>query len=510
MKSPNVEIERAIAAARAGDAEGVESWLRAGGDPNRYDAEGWTPLLAAAVRGRAVVVEKLLSHSGGPANPDMAHARSGALPIHFAGHSGDVRVAELLLAVRPSHLDEVWELNGHTLLLQAVFYGHLGMAEFALRRGANTAATTVRGLGGMEFARQFQNQPMMDLIGPYDKPVSEKEAYYLALLKHISPVVPPDEEAEQRLSDRLIAAIEGGIRETARDSGAASRTLAAVRDLVEVGGARVNRLGGPLQQPALTVVVTGNNGNPASSAVTGLRKDLAALLLEKGADPMVRERHPMGATAVIRAAVFNHLDIIKMMGERLSPERLADALNEIPVVNGLTALHDTVLRGSMVGPDRMGGYLEQIRWFVAHGARSDIEDFSGRTQRRIAEEAPNADVRSSLLEALEMRTGIGTTAGSEEAQMVCLMVTVKVKQDSGPGAREALRELEKQSASHAGAVLFRWFQHEKEPTKFTLVEQWASKEDVDAHIKLVDAAWTKFAVNLDGAPVATELIPVAR
>jgi len=34
-------------------------------------------------------------------------------------------VAERLLAERPGHLEEAWLINGHTLLLQAAFYGHL-------------------------------------------------------------------------------------------------------------------------------------------------------------------------------------------------------------------------------------------------------------------------------------------------------------------------------------------------------------------------------------------------
>ena len=178
-------------------------------------------------------------------------------------------------------------------------------------------------------------------------------------------------------------------------------TLAAIKDMIEKKGADVNRLGGVLQQPPLIVTVTGNNGLPAIPAVAELRLALAEYLLAHGADPTLHERHPMGAQTIIRAAVFNHLDILKMCAKVLTPDKHTEAINEIPVVNGLTAMHDTVLRATMAGPDRFEGYLEQTRWFVQNGGRSDIEDFAGTTQRKIAERAKDPEVRKRLLNVLD-------------------------------------------------------------------------------------------------------------
>ena len=165
--------------------------------------------------------------------------------------------------------------------------------------------------------------------------------------------------------------------------------------------ARVNRLGGPLQQPPLVVAVTGNNGFPPNQDVARLRNQVAGILLERGADPALHEKHPMGAQTIIRAAVFNHLDILKMCGKYLTPQQLADAINEIPLVNALTAMHDTVLRATMAAPDRFEGYLDQARWFVANGGRADIEEYSGVTQRNIAERAKDPEVRRRLLAVLD-------------------------------------------------------------------------------------------------------------
>lgn len=216
-------------------------------------------------------------------------------------------------------------------------------------------------------------------------------------------MTPPGEATAQQAADRLVAAIQDGLRDAAQDPTAVEATLATARTLVEEEGADVNRLGGPLRQPALVVSVTGTNGSPASASVAELRRRVADYLLERGADPMLHERHPMGAQAVIRACVFNHIDILRSMGRHMTAEHVAAALNEIPVVNGLTALHDSVLRASMVGPDRIEGYLDQIRWAVGSGARWDIEDFSGRTQRAIAEGVEAPERRRRILEALGIR-----------------------------------------------------------------------------------------------------------
>jgi ankyrin repeat protein len=391
-------IAAGIAAARAGDPAKLQAWLQAGNTPNGYDAEGWTPLLWASARGHGEAVRLLLDAG---ADINQGHELSQALPVHMAGHSGSVDCARILLEHRPEHLDAVWDLNGHTILLQAVFYDHQELAAFLVQRGADTAITTARGLGPMELAAQFQNQKMMDIIRPYDTPAAAKAAYYETYLARIAPQVPEAERPAQQLSDRLVQVIESGIKQAASDAGAVPATLATVRELVEQQQADVNRLGGALQQPPLVVAVTGNNGFPPSPAVAELRNRLAAYLLEQGADPALHEQHPMGAQTIIRAAVFNHLGILKQCAQYMTPQQLADAINEVPVVNGLTALHDTVLRASTAAPAQLEGYLEQARWFVANGGRSDMEDFSGRTQRAIAEHTQDPAVRRRLLAALE-------------------------------------------------------------------------------------------------------------
>lgn len=393
-----LSVTDGIVAARSGETDKLQAWLQGSNNPDDYDVDGWTPLLWASARGHAEAVQLLLEAG---ADIGKGHRQSQALPVHMAGHSGSVATAKALLDHQPDHLNAVWDLNGHTILLQAVFYDHQALADFLVKREADTSITTARGLGPMELAAQFQNHKMMDIIRPYDAPTEAKAAYYDTYLKRIAPIIPAQERPAQQLSDHLIQVIEDGIKRAAVDAGAVQATLDTVRDLVEQRKADVNRLGGPLQQPPLVVTVTGNNGFPPNAAVAELRNQLASYLLEQGADPALHEKHPMGAQTIIRAAVFNHLEILKMCAHYITPKQLADAINEVPVVNGLTALHDTVLRASTAAPNQLEGYLEQARWFVAHGGRSDMEDFSGRTQRSIAAHTQDPEVRRRLLAALK-------------------------------------------------------------------------------------------------------------
>jgi len=391
-------IDAGIAAARSGDISKLRAWLDAGNNPNEYDADGWTPLLWASVRGHSSAVDLLLKKG---ADSSIPHRRSGALPVHLAGHSGDVATSRLLLDKKPEHINAVWDLNGHNIFLQAVFYGHVDLTKFLVTKGPDLSITTARGLGALELITQFQNKTIMDIVRPYDVPAEAKAAYYQGYLKRIAPVVPPGEAKAQALADKLVRAIETGIKGAATDPSAVQSTLAAARGIVEDEKADVNRLGGPLGQPALIVVATGGNGFPPNPAVAKLRDQLAKYLLEKGANPALLENHPMAVQTIIRAAVFNHLTILQMCAEHMAPQQMADAINEVPLVNALTAMHDTVLRASMAAPEQFEGYLNQIRFFVSHGGRSDMEDYRGVTQRNIAERAKDPEVRRRLLAALD-------------------------------------------------------------------------------------------------------------
>jgi ankyrin repeat protein/predicted enzyme related to lactoylglutathione lyase len=389
----------AISAAARGDADWLRQWITSGGNPDEAGPDGWTPLLVASARGKAGAVDALLNSPVRKADPGIRFAPSGALPIHMAGQSGDVATAKLLLAARPADINEVWLLNGHTLLLQAAFYGHVEMAKFAIGQGANPAATTLRGLTAIDFARQFDNRALIDALAASAPEKEAKAACYKDLMERIREPVPPGEEETQRRSDEAAAAISDAIQQAGDSPGPVDALMASIA--AKIAGADANRLAGELRQPLLVVAVTGNDPGQHPESAADLRLRIARALLDRGASPRAKEKHPMGADAIIRASVFGHLDILKLMGQRITAAELAAALNEIPSVNGLTALHDAVLRAGTTSAENLPRYLDQIRWEVGSGARCDIEDFSGRTQRQYAEEIADPDRRQVVLAALD-------------------------------------------------------------------------------------------------------------
>jgi 2-keto-3-deoxy-L-rhamnonate aldolase RhmA/ankyrin repeat protein len=426
-----LDINGAIEAARGGDIEVVRDWLRNGGNPNDYASDGFNLFLAAAAIGNADVLRMLLlegvgSHKVDPDLPlkDLQRptCRTNILAAHLSAQKGDVASTLLLLSKHPKQLHARIEVNGHTPLLQAAFYGHVELAkaildnlESILPQGADIEAealrlfseTTVRGLNATDLGHQFQNQAMVAALQPFDKATAEaKQADTKALLEAIfsGPRNPEAGTPAQKASEIVLNAITSGLAEVSvleepERSAAVARITSELKEAIKNPNFDPNRLAGELLQTPLIAAVTGSNAN---EGVARLRSEVADLLLQKGADPDKEEMYPMAVDAVIRAAVFNQLDILKKFEAIMTPETMRQALNRKPAVNGLTALHDSVLRAATGS----AGYLEQIRWARGLGAAADISDHTGRTQRDFAAAAfvteGQKDNAAAVWEALQL------------------------------------------------------------------------------------------------------------
>jgi 2-keto-3-deoxy-L-rhamnonate aldolase RhmA/ankyrin repeat protein len=404
-----LDVIGVLESVRRGDNEVVRDWLRNGGNPNDYAPDGFNLFLAAAATGNADILRMLLLEGVGPhkvdpalplKDPERPDYHTNILAAHLSAQKGDVQSTLLLLSKNPEQLHARIEVNGHTPLLQTAFYGHVELARSILEslgsilpQGADIEAvtsrlfseTTVRGINATEIGRQFQNQAMVDALEPYDSATTEaKQADSKALLEAI-PGGPRNPEAgtpAQEASETVINAITSGLAEVAaleepERSAAVARVTSELKEVIENPSFDPNRLAGELLQTPIIAAVTGNHAN---EGVARLRSNVVDILLQKGADPDKEEMYPMAVDAIIRAAVFNHLDILKRCETVMTPEAIKKALNHKPAVNGLTALHDSVLRAATGS----AGYLEQIRWARGLGAEVDIPDHTGRTQRDFA------------------------------------------------------------------------------------------------------------------------------
>jgi uncharacterized protein len=90
-EEPTVSLFDAVA---AGDRAALSAQLDAGADPNPFDADGRTPLMAAARAGREDLVRVLLEAGADPALPDNV----GETPFVTAAAYGHVAVCSLLFS----------------------------------------------------------------------------------------------------------------------------------------------------------------------------------------------------------------------------------------------------------------------------------------------------------------------------------------------------------------------------------------------------------------------------
>ena len=170
-----VAVQRAV---NVDDDRTIRRWLAGGGDPNRLDERGQTPLIAALRDESFKVAAALLeapglrvdatNHAGETAlmmaalKGQLAWAqrlvaagaainREGWTPLHYAASGGGFEVVRWLL--EQGAQIEAPSPNRSTALMMAARYGASESVELLLARGADTRLRNDRGLTAADFAR---------------------------------------------------------------------------------------------------------------------------------------------------------------------------------------------------------------------------------------------------------------------------------------------------------------------------------------------------------------------
>ncbi|MBN9519833.1 ankyrin repeat domain-containing protein [bacterium] len=131
--------QRVMAAAKAGDAEGVAELIARGEDvnavhPNNNTFEnGHTPLLVAARDNHPDVVERLLAAGADVRVVDWVFKGS---PIHKATYNGNAGILRMILANPRVDIDVQGPINGYTPIHDAIWHGYTECAEILLDAGA--------------------------------------------------------------------------------------------------------------------------------------------------------------------------------------------------------------------------------------------------------------------------------------------------------------------------------------------------------------------------------------
>jgi ankyrin repeat protein len=332
-------------------------------------------------------VAALLAAGADPSRPDAA---SGALPVHVAAQGGNVAVLRLLLERAPEQREAVWPLNGHTPLVEAAFNQRADAVALLLDAGADPGASSVRGRTPLSFVANETSPDgvrIRELLTGVNAPAQVDPSRLAALLSRegIRPPEPVSAQAARAIESAT--AVQGAITAitSATEEPQRQAAWASLRSLVD-GGADLNALGGELSQPSL--VFLGTTGGTEATRVEVLR-----YLLEHGADPFAAELHPMGVNAIFRPAVFGHAETLRVLLAAVPPERRADYVNQQGVANGMTPLHDAVLRAS--SGDR-AVRLDVVRQLLEAGARVDVPNDAGETAADVARRLGNQEILALL------------------------------------------------------------------------------------------------------------------
>ncbi len=119
-------------ASNNGNAAIVEQLLEAGADPNATSREGQTPLMTAALNGRVGAIEALLSHR---ANVNAAELYKGQTALMWAAGEGNVEAVHVLISAGAQVT--VTSESGFTALLFAVRNARIETMRVLLDNGAS-------------------------------------------------------------------------------------------------------------------------------------------------------------------------------------------------------------------------------------------------------------------------------------------------------------------------------------------------------------------------------------
>ena len=142
-----------------GDPPSLKALLEGGGDPNRLDRDGMSPLLRATEQGLQPAVELLLGHKADPNGP---RPRSGYTPLHEAAHRGSKGIADVLL--KASADVDAKTTDGSTPLHTAVSRKQREVAELLLANRADPNAKNKDGQTPLHWAVQLGERELAELL----------------------------------------------------------------------------------------------------------------------------------------------------------------------------------------------------------------------------------------------------------------------------------------------------------------------------------------------------------
>jgi uncharacterized protein len=323
-------------AARQGDIDAVRAELAAGADANAAENDGTSPLLWAAYQSSPDLVKLLLSAG---ADPNAANS-FGMTPLLQASRNGDVATLQTLLA-GGAELDKAVR-DGETPLMAAARSGRAEAVQLLLEHGADPNATeTVGGQTALMWAVAEGHHQAVDLLLAAGADANRQARVSELTQRSMRTDFPTGgftalmwaaRNGDEGLVRRLIAA--GADVKLANGDGATPMMLAIVNDRFDLA-ATLLELGADANDGSLYQAIEMRDAPTDWRARDGSRLranhpnrlsalDLVARLLEAGADPnlpFTGQVHSASmccdtkgyGTALFRAAVAADVESLKLL-----------------------------------------------------------------------------------------------------------------------------------------------------------------------------------------------------
>jgi ankyrin repeat protein len=335
-----------MTASRTGRVEAMRLLLARGADPNAQETRfGETALMWAAAENHAPAV-RLLLEAGAKvdlAGKKMTFARKvggqttlpvgGLTPLMYAAREGALDAAAALVE-GGANLD-VQDPDGTTAMVLAIINGHYDVAALLLDKGANPNVADTAGMAALYATVDMHTLPFMH-GRPYPKPSGK-----LGIEDMLKLLLAKGADVNQALKTPLLR----------RHNSTSTQSL------------------GEGTTPLLRAAASGD--------VAFMR-----LLLEKGADPKVKQKN--GTTMLMLASGFgrrgdHNADALEF--EKGTPEELLSAVKvcveELKLdPNAANEQGDTALH--------VAHSADIVRYLVSHGARMDAKNKRGQTPLAIA------------------------------------------------------------------------------------------------------------------------------
>jgi ankyrin repeat protein len=351
-------------AVRAGDIDQVRQLLAQGAKVNERDTLGGSALHDACWGGDVKMVRLLLDHK---ADPNLPHKEGGSTPLHYAIITNHPDIVTLLLA-RGAKLNAV-SGSGSTALHLAASRGYAGIVALLLEKGMDVNLADASGATPLEEAAWKGERDVVALL------LKHKAAPGKALIP----------AAARGHADVVKLLLDAGVDPTAAVDGATALGEAVKFKQLEVtklllatkAGAdpetRNKLLGQAVirgDEPIVRLFL--DHGDSArtpyllhDAALKG-HLEVAALLLERGADP--KGRNAQGATALHDAALAGHAAMVALLIKSGAPVNAQESETHA------TPLHHAASFGR----------IEVVRLLLEQGADPSIKNKAGETALQAA------------------------------------------------------------------------------------------------------------------------------